>query len=131
MSKIKRVEENRKDFPASREIIKKDAESAMNFFAKTIEEDKQVIQKYEELLKLDLAEPEADCVKYTIKSFNTGIEKKEIVLTQYDLFFDENVKDKETLESKTFSIREKVGEIDKKIAEIEEQEKMQCRGKEK
>lgn len=130
-SRIKRVEENREDFPSSREIVKKDAKSVVSFFAKTIEENKQIIQKYEELLKLGLVKPEADCIKHTIKSLNAGTEKTEIMLTQYNLFFDEDVKDKETLESKTLSIREKIKETDKKIAEIEEQEKAQCAGKEK
>jgi hypothetical protein len=131
MTKIKRVEENRKNFPASREELKNDSKSVREFFRKSIEEDKQIIQKYEELLKLGLANTEADCINFQLKSTNIGIERKAIVLTQYDLFFDENIRDKKTLDSKTFSIREKLKELDVKNTEIEKQEQIQCAGTKK
>lgn len=66
MGKAKRFSENKKDFPDSRENMKEDAKFLIAFFTESNWEDEQVTLRYEELLKLNPAKPEADCIKQNI-----------------------------------------------------------------
>jgi len=129
MSKARRIGENRKNFPDSREELKNDAKSLGEFFARSNEEDEQIIEKYQELLKLGLVKPEADCVENSLKQTRDSIEKKKASISEFELFFDDDIKDKQTLDARTLPIRQKADSLDEEIVELGAWSKAHCPGR--
>jgi len=127
MQIIQRVNENKKDFPATRSELKKDAILVQNWFANKIDENRRVSYKYEELLGLGLAEREAECVRGVLKINRLQDEQSAIVISQYDLFADEKIVDKEMLESQNARLGIRSNEISADLVELEKIKKSGCK----
>lgn len=123
---MKRLNERKKDFPNNRDEIKKDTEFVRVFFVRGIEDDRQTIQRYEELLTLGIAKPETDCLAICIKLQRAMIERAELTVNELDLIKDDKIGDNETLNLKTSELREKGSQIDRKVAEIESEKRNLC-----
>ena len=131
MKVSERFSENKKDFPAKRDNLKTDAKFLVGFFEKSIAQAKEIIRKFEELLTLNLAKPEADCIRHSIKFQGVSIEQIKVTITQFEVFFDEAIKDKDTLDSRLRAITEKLDKLNEKVTEIEKREDKACAGRNK
>lgn len=126
MKVSKNFGEKRKDFPDSKDELKQNAKFLKNYFEKEIEKNIRVKEKFGELLSLSLISSEADCIKLQIKTLDRQSEKIKLSISDFDLFFDENIKDHETLESKSQSIKVDSEKIDSEIKLMEEENSLKC-----
>lgn len=126
MNVSKNFGEKRKDFPNSKDELKQDAKFLKDYFEKEIEKNNQVKEKFGELLNLTPASSEADCIKLQVKSLDKKSEKIRLSVSDFDLFLDENIKDRETLEAKSRSIKVDIGKIDSEIMLLEEENSLKC-----
>ncbi len=118
LTTMKRLNETKKDFPNNREEIAKDSELVKSFFVREMEDDRQIIQRYQELLTLGLAKPEADCIELGIKLQGAMIERADFAVNELDLVNDDSIRDNDTFKSRTAAVREKGNQIEKKQADI-------------
>ena len=126
MTVAKRFSENKNNFPNSRIQLKQDAEFLKNHFENEIEKNNEIKEKLNLLLTLNLIQSEADCIDYAIELLEKSSEKIRLSISDSDLVVDENIKDLETLESKSQNIKSKIEKIDKEEKVLEEENNVKC-----
>jgi hypothetical protein len=122
----KKFNDDRNLFPERRGQLREGADFLKNFFVKEIEKNERIIQKFNALLELNLSAPETECVKHQINSLEKRSEKIKLSISDFDLFLDESIRDKKTLDSKSQPIKSKIEMIDSEINLLEEQDKLKC-----
>jgi hypothetical protein len=123
---LKRLNELRDHFPANRSETEDVARTAKNYFSNVIDDNQKIINKSNELLSLGLVPNEANCVRLSLESQWLENDLLKLTIDQLDLLFDENIKDKETLESRTGPIKEKRDILEAKMADNEDIMIAQC-----
>lgn len=126
MQAMIRLHEAKKTFPSNRDKIMADARLGKEFFTSGIEGHRQIIDKYEELLTLHLATSNVNCIEIGIKAQRAQIERMENTLSQLELFFDESILDKETLDLRSFQLREDAKLLETKVKEFEAKQRELC-----
>lgn len=126
MKVSKNFGEKRRNFPDSKAELKQDAKFLKDHFEKEFEKNKQVKEKFGELLSLTSASDEADCIKLQIKTLDKQSEKIRLSVSDFDLFLDETIKDRETLDAESRSIKVDVEKIDSEIKSLEEENSLKC-----
>ena len=129
MSVSKRLSENRKSFPEKREQLREDAMFLKNYSEKEVERNNLIIQKLNELLNLNPISSEAECIKHQVISLEKNSENIKLGISDFDLFLDESIKDKETLNIKSQPIKNELEKISQEINSLDEQSKLKCNRK--
>jgi hypothetical protein len=126
MQAMMRLNEAKKNFPGDRGKMMADARLGKEFFTSGIEGHQQIIGKLEELLTLRLATSNAVCVEISIKVQRAQIEQMQNTLSQLELFFDESIMSKETLDLRSFQMREDAKLLETKVKELEAEQGELC-----
>jgi hypothetical protein len=121
-----RLDEAKKTFPTNRNAIMAYAQMGKEFCTSVIEYDRRTIAIFEELLTLNLVQSNVDCFKTRIQVQNAQIEKMENTLNELELYFDENITDKKTLDQRSSNMREDIDMLTKKYDELEIERKNLC-----
>lgn len=126
MQALARLNEAKTKFPASRSEMIADAQIGREFFIAGISDNDQIISKYKELVSLGVPKANEDCFEISIKVQDAYAERMKQTLSQIELYFDESIATKETLDQKSSVIKEDGDLLDKTLRLLEERQKVLC-----
>lgn len=126
MQILSSLNERKKKFPEGRDEIVSDTKVAKEYFQSIIQENQQLIGKYEELQTLRLYNSNLTCAAATAESLRNQIESAERVIEEFDLVFDSNIANKEGFDERTAEIRVKAKAVEVKQTEADAKQKDLC-----
>lgn len=91
---------SRADFPSNREILRPHAENQIKLLKQMSELENKAAEKFEQASQISTNDKEKKSTLILAESFKKNIEINQLFEKQMELFFDENIKDSQTFETK-------------------------------